>query len=114
MNPDPRGSEHATFDAPRLSAASWARLIAPSFLTGIGLGSIAIFLPRMRGMERPAAEKAYAVLTDAKGGIYRDLKINPEGVKTVMALRSSYAEPKKTLNDPSRYVDETYLSEASK
>ena len=75
--------------------------------------ALAIFQPRMK-MERPAAEKAYAALTDAKGGIYRDLKINPEGLKTVMALRSSYAEPRKTLSDASRYIDDSYLIEASK
>ncbi len=76
--------------------------------------ALAIFMPRMRGMERPAAEKAYAALTDAKGGIYRDLKISPEGLKMVMTLRSAYAEPKKPLTDPSRYIDDSYLAEASK
>jgi len=76
--------------------------------------AIGIFLPRMKGMERPAAEKSYAALTDAKGGIYRDLKISQEGVKTVMTLRSTYAEPKKPLTDASRYMDESYLAEASK
>lgn len=75
--------------------------------------ALAIFMPRMK-MERPAAEKSYAALTDAKGGIYRDLKINPEGLKTVMTLRSTYAEPKKPLTDPSRYIDESYLKDAMK
>ncbi|MDB5641419.1 MAG: transporter substrate-binding protein [Hyphomicrobiales bacterium] len=76
--------------------------------------ALAIFLARMKGMERPAAEKAYTALTDAKGGIYRDLKISAEGLKTVMTLRSTYAEPKKPLSDPSRYVDDSYLAEALK
>jgi hypothetical protein len=31
-----------------------------------------------------------------------------------MALRSSYAEPRKTLSDASRYIDDSYLIEASK
>jgi ABC-type nitrate/sulfonate/bicarbonate transport system substrate-binding protein len=75
--------------------------------------AIGIFLPRMKGMERPAAEKSYTALTDAKGGIYRDLKISQEGVKTVMTLRSTYAEPKKPLSDASRYIDDSYLAEAS-
>ena len=76
--------------------------------------ALAIFLARMRGMERPAAEKAYDVLTDAKGGIYRDLKISDEGLKMVMRLRSEYAEPKKLLTDASRYMDASYLLEANK
>jgi ABC-type nitrate/sulfonate/bicarbonate transport system substrate-binding protein len=74
--------------------------------------ALSIFLARMKGMERPAAEKAYTVLTDAKSGIYRDLKISDEGLKMVMRLRSEYAEPKKALTDASRYIDESYLTEA--
>jgi ABC-type nitrate/sulfonate/bicarbonate transport system substrate-binding protein len=76
--------------------------------------ALAIFIGRMKGMERPAAEKAYAVLTDAKTGIYRDLKISEDGLKMVMRLRSEYAEPKRSLTDPSRYIDESYLAEANK
>ncbi len=74
--------------------------------------ALTIFLARMKGMERPAAEKAYAALTDPKGGIYRSLKIDPEGLKTVMRLRSTYGEPRKNLTDAGRYIDETYLAEA--
>ena len=76
--------------------------------------ALSIFMSRMKGMERPAAEKAYLVLTDAKTGIYRDLNISAEGLKTVMRLRSEYAEPKKTLSDTSRYQDSSYLQEALK
>jgi ABC-type nitrate/sulfonate/bicarbonate transport system substrate-binding protein len=76
--------------------------------------ALAIFLSRSKGMERPAAEKAYIALTAANGGIYRDLQISAEGLKTVMSLRSKYAEPKKALTDPSRYVDASYLNEAGK
>ncbi len=75
--------------------------------------ALTLFLARMKGMERPAAEKAYAVLTDSKGGIYRDLKINADGLKMVMRLRSDYAEPKKSLTDASRYMDGSYLMEAN-
>ena len=76
--------------------------------------ALSIFMSRMKGMERPAAEKAYLVLTDAKTGIYRDLTLSAEGLKTVMRLRSEYAEPKKTLTDASRYQDSSYLQEALK
>lgn len=76
--------------------------------------ALAIFLPRMKGMERPAAEKAYAALTAEKGGVYRDLKIDQEGLKTVMRLRAAYAEPKKPLADPAKYIDASYLSDSMK
>lgn len=76
--------------------------------------ALAIFMGRMKGMERPAAEKAYLVLTDPKSGLYRDLEISAEGLKTVIRLRSTYAEPKKVLSDPGRYQDSSYLREALK
>lgn len=76
--------------------------------------ALAIFMARMKGMERPAAEKAYLVLTDPKDGISRDLSISIDGLQTVMRLRSTYAEPKKTLSDPSRYIELSFRTEALK
>lgn len=76
--------------------------------------ALAMLTKNMRGMERPAAEQAYAKLLDAKTGIYRDLRIDREGMKTVLRLRSTYAEPKKALTDPEKYIDESYRAEAMK
>jgi ABC-type nitrate/sulfonate/bicarbonate transport system substrate-binding protein len=76
--------------------------------------AIALLMARLKGMERPGAERAYAVLLDPKQGIYRDLKIDREGVRTVLQLRSKYAQPRKDLSDPGRYVDESYLASALK
>jgi ABC-type nitrate/sulfonate/bicarbonate transport system substrate-binding protein len=74
--------------------------------------ALAILMKNIRGMERPSAEKAYAALLDAKSGIYKDLVINREGMKAVLKLRSTYAEPKKTLTDPEKYIDESLLKAA--
>ncbi|MDQ4136183.1 MAG: ABC transporter substrate-binding protein, partial [Pseudomonadota bacterium] len=52
--------------------------------------AIALLMARLKGMERPGAERAYAVLLDPKNGIYRDLKVDPEGLRTVLMLRSKY------------------------
>ena len=49
-----------------------------------------------------------------QGPVWRDLKIDREGVRTVLQLRSKYAQPRKDLSDPGRYVDETYLASALK
>jgi ABC-type nitrate/sulfonate/bicarbonate transport system substrate-binding protein len=76
--------------------------------------AIALLMARMKGMERPGAERAYQVLLDPKEGIYRDLKIDREGVRTVLSLRSKYGEPRKELSDPGRYIDESYLANALK
>lgn len=76
--------------------------------------AVTLLMGRMRGMERPGAERAYQVLLDPKEGIYRDLKIDAAGVRTVLSLRSKYAQPRKELSDPGRYVDESYLASALK
>jgi hypothetical protein len=33
-------------------------------------------------------------------------------VKTVLGLRSKYAEPRKTLTDPAKYYDDSFYREA--
>jgi len=76
--------------------------------------AIALLMARMKGMERPGAERAYQVLLDPKEGMYRDLKVDREGLRTVLNLRSKYGQPRKELSDPSRYVDESYLANALK
>lgn len=76
--------------------------------------AIAMLSKNMRGMERPQAELAYTKLLHPKTGIYRDLRVDREGMKTVLRLRSTYAEPKKVLTDPERYIDDSYRQEAMK
>ena len=76
--------------------------------------AITLLMARLKGMERPGAERAYQALLDPKEGIYRDLKIDREGVRTVLALRSKYGQPPKELSDPGRYIDESYLANALK
>ena len=76
--------------------------------------AINLLMARMKGMERPGAERAYTVLLDPKNGIYRDLKVDREGLRTVLMLRSKYGQPRKELSDPGRYIDESYLASALK
>jgi ABC-type nitrate/sulfonate/bicarbonate transport system substrate-binding protein len=45
------------------------------------------------------------ILLDAKGGFWRDLALDLEGIRTVLALRTRFGVPQKTLTDPLRYVD---------
>ena len=46
--------------------------------------------------------------------MYRDLKIDMNGLKTVLDLRSRYAEPPRPLADPGKYVDAGFLDAALK
>jgi ABC-type nitrate/sulfonate/bicarbonate transport system substrate-binding protein len=74
--------------------------------------AITLLTGKMRGMERPSAERAYEKLLDPTEGIYRDLRIDREGLATVLRLRSTYAPARKLLTEPERYIDLTYLKTA--
>ena len=76
--------------------------------------AIALLMTKMNGMPRPAAEKAYSSLLDPAEGIYRDLRIDRAGLKTVLELRSKYAMPAKQLVDAERYIDSGFLEAALK
>ena len=76
--------------------------------------SITLLMAKMSGMPRPAAEKAYERLLDPADGIYRDLRIDRAGLKTVLELRTKYAQPRKVLDDPERYIDAGFLESALK
>jgi len=58
------------------------------------------------------ALQVYDRVLDPSAGLFRDLRISREGVDTVLRLRSAYGIPRKLLNDPDRYVDESYLFRA--
>lgn len=45
------------------------------------------------------------ILLDEKGGFWRDLALDLEGIRTVLALRTRFGVPQKTLTDPMPYVD---------
>lgn len=51
-------------------------------------------------------------LLDAKGGFFRDLALDIEGIRTVLALRSRFGVPQKTLTDPMRYVEPALFAKA--
>ena len=59
------------------------------------------------------AKKSYDLLLADQGGITRDAGLDMEGIRTVLALRSKYGQPKKTLSDPAKYVDLSYYEKAT-
>jgi ABC-type nitrate/sulfonate/bicarbonate transport system substrate-binding protein len=58
-----------------------------------------------------AAVALLPVLLDPKFGIDRNGAIDPNGVKTVLALRGTYTQ--KILTDPLKYYDATYFNRAT-
>ena len=72
----------------------------------------AILVANASGMTPELAAKAYHVFVNEKTGFFRKPVFDPEGFKTVLALRSKYGVPQKTLTDASRYYDRSYLEAA--
>ena len=65
----------------------------------------AILLANDRDMTPALAAKTYDLFVDPKRGLSRDLKIDLDGLKVVLALRAKYGQPKRDLGDPLKYVD---------
>jgi ABC-type nitrate/sulfonate/bicarbonate transport system substrate-binding protein len=76
--------------------------------------AIAILRKNLPSMSPELADKSYAILLDPKNGFQRQGRIDVDGVRTVLALRSEYGEPKKTLTDPAKYYDPTWFDKATR
>ena len=51
------------------------------------------------------ARQSLDILLDERGGFFRDLALDIEGIRTVLVLRSRFGVPQKMLTDPLRYVE---------
>jgi ABC-type nitrate/sulfonate/bicarbonate transport system substrate-binding protein len=74
--------------------------------------AIAILRKNLPTMNDQAAQAAYAVLLHPTDGFQKKAQIDMAGVRTVLRLRSKYAEPKKTLTDPAKYYDDSFYRAA--
>jgi len=72
----------------------------------------ALLVANSRDMTPALAKQSADRLLAEKGGISRDLAIDPAGMRTVLELRSKYATPQKPLADPAKYIDLTYRDKA--
>jgi ABC-type nitrate/sulfonate/bicarbonate transport system substrate-binding protein len=68
----------------------------------------ALLVANMRAMTPALARQSLAVFLHEKTGFYRDLRLDAAGAATVLALRSKYAVPRRTLGDPGEYIDGSY------
>jgi ABC-type nitrate/sulfonate/bicarbonate transport system substrate-binding protein len=74
--------------------------------------ALTILLRNLPGLGQGGAQTAYGVLLGPKDGFQRKANIDMEGVKTVLALRSKYGQPRKILSDPSPYYDPSFYDAA--
>jgi ABC-type nitrate/sulfonate/bicarbonate transport system substrate-binding protein len=75
--------------------------------------AIALLRKNLPQLSEGLAEQSYSVLISPKG-FAPDGALSIEGVQRVLALRSEYGEPKKTLTDPMRYYDPRYYEAAKR
>ncbi|HWI13590.1 MAG TPA: ABC transporter substrate-binding protein [Burkholderiales bacterium] len=65
----------------------------------------ALLVANDASMTPALARRALDVLLDEKDGFFRDVALDLEGVKTVLALRTKFLPPAKPIEDPMKYVD---------
>ena len=74
--------------------------------------AVAIYQKNIPNSTRETAEKAWEVMLSGKEGFQRRAKIDQDGVRSVVQIRSEFGTPKKQLGDSSRYVDERWYEKA--
>lgn len=62
----------------------------------------ALLVANMRAMTPALAKQSLAVFLGEKTGFFRDLRLDGQGMRTVLALRSTFTG--KALDDPGRYT----------
>jgi ABC-type nitrate/sulfonate/bicarbonate transport system substrate-binding protein len=72
----------------------------------------ALLVANTPDMTPALAKKTLDLLLADRVGLTRDLAPDPEGIRTVLKLRSKYAVPPKTLADPAKYLDTSFLDKA--
>ncbi len=76
--------------------------------------ALAVLLKNLPNLGPAGAQTAYGILLSPRDGFQRKAKIDMEGVKTVLALRSKYGQPRKSLSDPAPYYDPRFYDAAMK
>jgi len=74
--------------------------------------AIDLFVKNVPNAGRDAAAVAHRALLDPAEGFQKQARIDLEGVRTVLALRSKFGEPKKLLTDPGAYYDPSFFDAA--
>jgi ABC-type nitrate/sulfonate/bicarbonate transport system substrate-binding protein len=75
--------------------------------------AIVIFRKNLPNMSGELAAKSYDILLDPKDGFAKRGEVDVEGIRTVLALRGQYGEPRKTLSDPEKYLDLSAYTKAA-
>jgi ABC-type nitrate/sulfonate/bicarbonate transport system substrate-binding protein len=84
------------------SALAWL------YNSGNDAQAVAILRRNLPSMSEAMAEKSREILLHPTLGFTRDASLDLEGIRTILALRSEYAEPRRELGEPEKYYDLSY------
>src|SRR5262245_36868933 len=74
--------------------------------------AVAILRKNLPNMSEELAQKSYDILAHPSQGFARRAELDVPGIRTVLALRSKYAQPAKQLSDPAKYYDLQFYEKA--
>jgi ABC-type nitrate/sulfonate/bicarbonate transport system substrate-binding protein len=74
--------------------------------------ALAIFAQNIPGVEAKTAQAAYRIFLGPEEGFQKKARIDLEGVRTVLQLRTKYGRPQKTFTDPAKYYDPSFYDAA--
>ena len=72
----------------------------------------ALLVANVRAMTPPLAKQSLPVLLSDKSGFFKDVRLETQAAQSVLAMRTKYAEPKKALGEPAKYIDLSYREKA--
>jgi ABC-type nitrate/sulfonate/bicarbonate transport system substrate-binding protein len=72
----------------------------------------ALLVANLRDMTPDLAVRATETLLAERGGLLRNLEIDPAALRTVLTLRLKFGQPPRTLGDVERYIDMSYRAKA--
>jgi ABC-type nitrate/sulfonate/bicarbonate transport system substrate-binding protein len=73
-----------------------------------------ILVEKVPNMTPELAAATCEIFLDKSGGFEPEAKLDMEGFKKVLELRSEYGKPQKNLSDPAKYIDLSYYDAARK
>lgn len=72
----------------------------------------ALLMANVQGMTAEIARQSCAKMLDPRTGFFPDVRLDPQGARAVLALRSKLAEPPRQLNSLEKYMDDRYWARA--
>lgn len=72
----------------------------------------ALLVAHDKQMTPALARRTLEVFTDPGEGLFRNVAVSIEGLRTVLALRNRFGQPSLNLTDPLKYVDTTLYQKA--